>query len=142
MSDSTTRTTATDEILEFRRRLAHGQMCLQRCDACRTEHFPPGPACWQCGSQELTWLEMSDGAGVVRSLTVCHSSFMRFADEVPYTVVIGDLTAHPGVRVLARFDAADRPLTIGDHVVLDWSAAEGEVRRYRWRDVQEPDKAR
>ncbi|GAA1850934.1 hypothetical protein GCM10009836_33600 [Pseudonocardia ailaonensis] len=118
-----------DETREFRARLAAGDFCLQRCHGCRTEHFPPGPACWRCGQVGLEWLPVEDPSAVVRSAVTIHRSFMAFADQVPYAVVLGELRAHPGVRVIARL--AGEAVPIGSGVELVWT---GDPSRagYHW----------
>lgn len=127
-----------DETREFRRRLAAGSFCVQRCLDCDSGHFPPGPGCWRCGSTRLEWLPVDDRCGRVASVTTCHRSFMAFADQVPYTVVLGELRAHPGVRVIARLQGAGT-VTIGDEVELTWVAPTdddptgGDPPLYFWR---------
>jgi uncharacterized OB-fold protein len=122
-----------DETVEFRRRLAAGTFCLQRCESCGTLHFPPGPSCWRCGSIELTWVPVADGSATVRSMTTCFRSFMSFADQVPYTVVLGELNSYPGVRVIARLETESDVIAIGSRVMLTWHSPCGAPASYHWQ---------
>ena len=124
-----------DETKEFRRRLASGRFCVQVCGECGTVHFPPGPACWRCGSDRLEWLDVDDRRGAVASATTCHRSFMQFADEVPYTVVLGELTAHPGVRVIARLRTDEVDTAIGADVELHWHTPCVGPPTYWWQSA-------
>jgi uncharacterized OB-fold protein len=81
--------------------LETGSLEIPRCNSCRRTFFPPQPGCPHCGS--ASWaLVQSEGLGAVYSWVVVHHPFdPAFADEVPYTIVAGDLDE--GARLVGRY---------------------------------------
>ena len=59
---------------------------VQRCRSCGEHVFIPQPACTQCLSSDMEWIE-STGLGTLYSYTVVHRP-QQPAFETPYTVAI------------------------------------------------------
>ncbi len=78
------------------------ELGLQRCAACRTFRFYPGPVCPRCGSAESRW-EPVTGRGTIHSYVVVHrATHPVFAAEVPYVVVLVELDGTGGIRIPSR----------------------------------------
>jgi uncharacterized OB-fold protein len=80
--------------------VARGRLVVSRCRACGHQLFPPIASCANCGSRELEPLEVS-GDGEIYSWATVHLPLSpEFADEVPYTVVVVQLSG--GGRLFGR----------------------------------------
>ena len=66
-----------------------GVLRVQRCRSCGAFVFIPQPACTNCQSGELEWVE-SSGRGSLYSYTTVHRP-QRPEFDVPYTVAIVEL---------------------------------------------------
>ena len=77
------------------------ELRLQRCGACQTVRFPPGPVCPTCRSEEVE-VVLSSGKGVVYSWIVVRHPIPAsvYATEVPYVVALVDLAE--GVRMTSN----------------------------------------
>ena len=135
--------TVRDEHQAFADLLETGRFSVQQCTGCGHWDFPPGPTCTQCGSPDLTWYPVEDGAGTARSVVTCYRSFMEFSSQVPYTVVLGELAGIP-CRVVGRWLLQDPP-RIGSEVELVWgttlsTSAPGNAP-YGWTSRQQAEEA-
>jgi hypothetical protein len=91
--------------------LAEHRLVLERCTACGRHRAAPVPACPWCASTGTEQVE-SPGDGRVYSWVTVHRSFgAPFADQVPYTIALIDLTE--GARVLGRLEAGTSPVHAG-----------------------------
>jgi uncharacterized OB-fold protein len=74
------------------------ELRLQRCTACGTHRFPPGPVCTSCRSPDARWVA-SSGRGTVYSWIVVRHPIPAeiYAQDVPYVVALVELDE--GVRV-------------------------------------------
>jgi hypothetical protein len=92
-----------------------GRLVLPRCEHGHLS-YPPGPACPQCGSRDLTPTDVP-GAGTVYSFTVVRQTAdPAFADDLPYVVALVEVDAQPGLRLLTNIVDVDPdadPLDIG-----------------------------
>lgn len=68
-------------------------MRLQRCRACSSWQYPPGPACPQCLSCDLEWTEVS-GRGRILSWVVFHRQYLA-AYPAPYNSIAVRLEEGP-----------------------------------------------
>lgn len=97
------------------------RLTLQRCIACRTVRFPPGPRCPHCREPEAEWIDAS-GRGAVFSWIVVDHAVPRdvYADDVPYVVALVEL--EEGVRMatnIVRCDAQAIEAGMPVEVVFD-----------------------
>lgn len=78
-----------------------GRLSVQQCDACGDRHFPAGPVCPVCLSENQHWEPVS-GRGAVVSWVVFHRAYWDgFAPDLPYDVCLVRLDEGP--LVLANF---------------------------------------
>lgn len=88
-----------------------GTLLLQRCSQCGTVRHYPQLLCTRCYSDRVEWIEAS-GRGTVHSWTVAHHAFHpAFKGELPYTLLIVDLSEGP--RAMGRFDGDPAMLKLG-----------------------------
>jgi uncharacterized protein len=66
---------------------------LQKCDACGTMRYPPGPTCPKCLSTDFTWAPIA-GTRRVLSWTTFHRQYLP-AYPAPHTVVAVQLAEGP-----------------------------------------------
>lgn len=106
--------------------VAEGHFRLQKCEACSTYWFPPGPRCPECGSSTWTWSESSGNGAVLSHCTFHQGYFPGLADLIPYEVVIVQLDEGP--IIISNIIAApgSPKVNIGDRVrVLFRADSEG-----------------
>lgn len=95
--------------------LADGRLLAAVCGNCGTVLVPPRPACYACGSRDLT-VEEQPRSGSVVSYTAVHAPPPAFAEEAPYTVAIVELDS--GARLTGRLDEVYDDVEIGMDVRL------------------------
>ena len=69
------------------------RMCLQRCRACGSFQYPPGPGCIACGSEEQDWTPLS-GDGTILSWEIFRRQYLP-AYPAPYNVIAVRLAEGP-----------------------------------------------
>lgn len=106
--------------------VAEGHLRLQKCEACSSYWFPPGPRCPECGSAAWTWSDVS-GNGVVLSYCTFHQGyFPGLAAITPYEVAIVQLDEGPKLVSNIVVPSGAPSTNIGDRVkVLFWADSEG-----------------
>jgi uncharacterized OB-fold protein len=76
----------------------NGKLVMQRCAECSAWVWCPRPVCAECGSDKLTWTELS-GRGTVFAFTVIREVVGRalrgFAPDIPYVTAWIDLEEGP-----------------------------------------------
>lgn len=93
---------------------AEGRLVLPRCDACGHHIWYPRSWCPVCGSESVTWTEVS-GRGTVYAVTVLRKSMGPWADATPYAAAYVELAEGP--RLLANVVTDDpAAVRIGDEV--------------------------
>jgi uncharacterized protein len=91
--------TITTEAKPFWDGAANNKLLMQRCLDCRNYVWTPRPGCFQCGSEDLAWQELS-GKGEVYSFTVIRQVVGRaasqaFEKDIPYVIAWIDLNEGP-----------------------------------------------
>jgi hypothetical protein len=89
----------TPEAKPFWDAAAHHKLVMQRCLDCGAFIWTPRPACYECGSEQLEWTELS-GKGRVYSFTVIRQVVGRaaskaFEKDIPYVIAWVDLDEGP-----------------------------------------------
>jgi hypothetical protein len=112
---------------------AEGRLVVRRCGDCLGYVHLPQQSCTHCGSWNTSWEEVPP-AGRVYSWTVVERQF-RAAFPVPYTVVLVELGAAPGVRLVGHLPG--RPaLAVGTPLVADFEhRADTALPRWRIADA-------
>jgi len=110
------------------------KLMLPWCLHCDRAHWPPGPVCPYCFSDELTWKQAS-GRGTVSSWVVVYKAWLpAFADDIPYNAVQVEL--EEGVRLTGNVvEAPNEALRVGlpVEVVFDDVSDEATLTRFRPR---------
>jgi len=93
---------------------ADGRLVLPRCDSCGHHVWYPRSWCPVCGSDAVTWTELS-GRGTVYAVTVLHKAMGPWAAAAPFAVAYVELEEGP--RLLANVLSDDpTAVRIGDAV--------------------------
>ena len=80
--------------------LKRHQVLVQKCDDCGSFLWYPRQMCSNCMSFALTWTEV-DPTGTIYSLTTQHhGTGSKFDAELPYSVAVVELDAHPDVKLV------------------------------------------
>lgn len=114
------------------------RLLIQRCAACGTPRFPPGPRCPACRAPEAEWIEAS-GRGTVFSWIVVNHPVPReaYGGEVPYAVALVELAE--GVRMPTNIvGIAPAGITAGMHVEVVFDDVTPDVALPRFRPVGRP----
>ena len=115
--------------------LREGRLRVQRCSTCRTWQFGPEWLCHRCHTFDPAWVDLAP-QGLIHSWErVWHPSHPSLKDHGPYLVVLVELPAADGVRLLGNllgdplqdvrigaavsgvFEPHDLPLP---HTLLQW----------------------
>ncbi|MGD9395914.1 MAG: Zn-ribbon domain-containing OB-fold protein [Candidatus Thorarchaeota archaeon] len=108
-------------IEEYLKNIEEGMFKAYKCVDCGMVIAPPSGTCYECGSSNMKWAEVS-GKGILVSFTVIHIAPDEFAEEAPYYVAIVEL--EEGTRVSARLLGFDplkpEDVSLGIPVRLDY----------------------
>jgi len=89
----------TPTVEEYLKNIEEGIFKAYRCVDCGVVIAPPSGSCYECGSNNMEWTQVS-GNGKLVSFTVIHVAPAEFVEEAPYYVAIVEL--EEGTRVSAR----------------------------------------
>ena len=100
---------------------------LQKCSECGKFHWPPGPTCDQCLSDEFEWTPMA-GRGKVLSWTTFHRSYFP-EYPAPHTTIVLELDEGP---LFAAYPVEIGPedLREGMELSLRWTDGQDEYGEY------------
>ena len=104
--------------------VAHGELLIQRCEACGRAVFYPRSVCPHCSADRLGW-ERASGHGTVYSYTVVHQAYGPFAGQTPFVVALVDLDE--GVRMLTRLKGGPEVAQIGVRVRVVFEQVDEEL---------------
>ena len=94
--------------------LREERLVLQRCQACEGWQWGPEWSCHRCGSFEMGWSETVPEGEIYSHQRVWHPVHPALADQGPYVVVLVELPAAGGVRVVGNLlGDPHQPLEIG-----------------------------
>ncbi len=106
--------------------LRERKLVIQRCPSCQTLRFPPEVGCFECGSTESAWAEMS-GRATLWSWTVGHPPLLPFFTErAPWPVAVVQLEEGPRL-VTNIVDVPVDQYEFGLPLVADYEDVEGDV---------------
>ena len=94
----------SSEAQPFWAGLAHDRLVLPVCDACGHHIWYPRSWCPVCGSDAVTWIQLS-GLATVYACTVIRKAMGPWADAVPYVGAYVELAEGP--RILTNVVAED-----------------------------------
>lgn len=102
---------------------AEGRLVLPVCDACGHHIWYPRSWCPVCGSDEVTWTEMS-GRGTVYARAILHKGMGPWAAATPYVGAYVELDEGP--RILTNIVTDDpSAVEVGMAVTATFVAVEG-----------------
>jgi uncharacterized OB-fold protein len=82
--------------------LDRGLLLIPRCEGCGRFRWPPRPRCAACGGTQFAWTEARPEATLYSWTTVGRAFLPGFADDVPYTVAVVELTEATPIRMVGR----------------------------------------
>jgi len=111
------------------------RLLIQKCEACGTPRFPPGPMCHACGSERSQWSQASGHGRVYSWIVVRHPIPAEiYANDVPYVVALIELDE--GVRMPSNIvDCAPETVVAGMLVEVCFRDV-GEVRLPQFRPIE------
>jgi len=115
-----------------------GELLVKQCSACSRHHWPPRLGCPYCGAGDLKWVAV-DPRGSVFSWTVVHrSQTAGFDADTPYAVVLVELDAAKGVRMIGNLVGAPPDKLKGGLAVeaVFTPAPDGSVKLVNWRPTR------
>jgi uncharacterized OB-fold protein len=71
------------------------KLSVQSCRSCGDRHFPPGPVCPVCLSDDQDWEVVSGRARLISWVTFHRAYWDGFAKDVPYDVCLVQLEEGP-----------------------------------------------
>jgi uncharacterized protein len=98
----------------------------------------PRAYCYHCGSWNTDWRDV-DGAGTAYSWTVIERA-THPAYPVPYTVVLVNVTAAPGVRLVAHLPGR-HDISFGQPMEMFFEQIADDVVLPNWRPTPRPETA-
>jgi uncharacterized OB-fold protein len=116
----------------------NGRLRLPFCSACSRPHWPAGPICPFCLSDDLAWRDAS-GRGEISTFTIVHKAwFPAFAANGPYNVVQVELEEGPRITAnLVEAPPTGPSIGMKVEVVFDPVTPEVTLPRFRPRNVQD-----
>lgn len=108
----------------------HGELRLQRCNACGVLRHPPGPACPDCGALDRGHV-VASGLGHLYSYVVHHHPPLP-GKELPLVIALVDLDE--GVRMVGEVvDVDAEDVAIGMRLQVDFQRIDDELTLPVWR---------
>ena len=107
---------------------------MPKCDQCGDYNWVPSPACRSCLSEHQIWTRVS-GEATVYTYSVIYRGPGAFDADVPYVVVLGELTERPRpCLVLANLVGTDPDqVRVGMPIQIAYQDIPGEdVTLWRW----------
>lgn len=99
-----------------------GKLLVQRCTECKRFHYPPKETCHACGSDALSYEEVS-GKGTVESFTLVSSGARHpfFRALSPYFIGRVELDEQEGLYMYTNFPGAtENDLATGARVEVEF----------------------
>ncbi len=79
------------------------RLVVQNCGSCDRLHFPPRPACDQCGSGDnLEWKEMSGRGKIYNYGVVYDCPIASLKDDLPFNLAAIMLDEDPGILMYSH----------------------------------------
>lgn len=99
------------------------QLNLQKCNNCGKYANPPGPACANCGSQDVTWEEMGDDVQAkIYTYVISYRPFLPgFQDDLPLVIAQAQLNNALEVKIMCNLLECDaKDVYVGMPVKMIW----------------------
>ena len=113
-----------------------GKLMVQSCADCEKLQYPPARDCAECGSEALSWREVS-GRGTINGYIVIHDSRLRvWVPHQPYNVAVVQIEEDPSVNFFSNLPgtAADQ-VPVGSSVEVEFIDVSESQKIPEWRVV-------
>jgi uncharacterized OB-fold protein len=118
--------TPTPETQHFWDGCKHGELRLQRCDACSHTYFPPRPFCPKCASREVSVLPAS-GKATLWSYVIHHRPMPGF--PTPYAIAVVQLDEGPRMMTnIVNCEQTPEALQLDMPLQVVFEAVSDEIR--------------
>lgn len=124
----------TEANREFFEGLKRREFLVPKCGQCGDYNWVPYPACRSCLSEDQTWTRVS-GEATVYTYSVIYRGPGAFDADVPYVVVLGELTERPRpCLVLGNLVGTDPDqVRVGMPIQIGYQDIPGEdITLWRW----------
>lgn len=114
--------------------LSSGTLYGSKCNNCGAHHVPPRPACYECGSTDVT-LEQQPREGTIISYTEVRNPPPPLKNQAPYTVAVVELKTGARLtgKVTSTYDQTDIGMSV-DLAVREPTEAELSMAREHEKD--------
>jgi uncharacterized OB-fold protein len=114
------------------------RLMVQRCSACGTMMWPAKPACINCLSPDVEWVQVS-GKATLYSFVLMHQVYHpAFATEIPYNIAEVDLAE--GLRIISNIvGCSNADLVIGMELEVTFEDVSDEVTVPKFRSATTAD---
>lgn len=124
----------------FWKGLVENRLRIQRCRHCRSWQWGPEYICSTCHSFELEWVDVEPKGTIYSWTRIWQATQPALAGAIPYLVVLVELDAAPGVRLIGNLlGPGVQPAPIGAAVegVFEQHAAEQPAHALlQWRRTE------
>lgn len=122
---SETRAFTIDSFYKF---VNERKLMAAKCNKCGKLHLPPRPACTNCFSKDLKWVEVKP-RGQLLTYTVIHVAPKQFEALTPYPVGIVKLEDGPQLLGMIQHIATDK-LKIGMTLTVEYEKPRGTQAKW------------
>ena len=101
----------------------HHELAIQSCNDCQKAIHPPGPACPNCGSQNMEWINYGgDITGEIYSYVMTYVPMLPgFQHDLPTIIAQVSVDQVPGIQSTANIiNAKPEEIAIGEAVKMTW----------------------
>ncbi len=122
---SETRAFTIDSFYKF---VDESKLMAAKCNKCGALHLPPKPACTNCFSKDLRWIELKP-RGKLLTYTVIHVSPKQFEAMTPYPIGIVKLEDGPQLLGMIMHTTRDQ-LKIGMNLTVEYEKPTGATAKW------------
>lgn len=102
------------ETIEYWHGVDEGRLLLKQCGGCARFHHPRRLFCFDCGSDEMSWVEAKGSGTIYTFSTVSRAPTEALQEETPYTIALVEL--EEGVFFCTRIIDDGKAIAIGSQV--------------------------
>lgn len=112
------------------------KLVLQKCGDCQQFAHPPGPACPNCGSENVEWMvKGSEIQATVYSYIISYRPFLPgFETELPTIIALGQLNDTPEVKIMANIlECNHEDVYVGMPIEMTWQDITEDRALPQWK---------
>ena len=115
-----------------------GRLVVQSCNSCSWLQHPPRPECYNCGSTDSAWREMS-GRGKIHGYCTMYDSRIRALQEhQPFIIAVIELEDAPEIKMFSHLPGTpvDDNVPVGATVEVWYEDTKGSDQKVaEWKVV-------